>query len=648
MITPSRFRIVEGLLTSLLGASAAELISMLIAGWAAENGNSTLDAARIFATEEPHAIDVGRLAVASERDMPATWEWVRDAQRTTYAVLDLMLFDGVEAERPPKQGQAAQVRLSRGCLELLNANALYRLADARPRERSLADSSTRHWLDLIGTCVRQEAGAAFLYRRSGLSPAQEYGPLLSDLRERLGDRRIFIASRSRFRPPILSTAGVLLSALLHCDADDLVILPHPSGVGSEMRQTETDEEAIGEELSHAASAGVVLALIAAAKFSLIATIDQGEKIDRETMRAFAGAFGPYRLDLSRAAEALVASSEDQVLGSKEAYALASSVGDPENAGGILRAASALAWAACNQERTDGDLQEADEEDWHDEVFESDLTKGSDRPSGTFALHYNRLANDLAQSFIPNLSSTGPSYEFGGLFDPELFISEPSAATLFERAAFLREAGARLILAGPPGTGKTRFVGELARRMGLSIAQHGGAQLFAREWGQAERNILKVVHRSRGSVLFLDEADGLMGARNAGDDANQHLVVTATNAFLSAIQEPHPNSPIVAATNRLDAIDVGIRRRFDLILETGPIPEEKEILAWQRILRMEPPPYWTPISGTVPADYTKAVRQLSFYGDTGSEAAARALMRARDERVGVSSRREIGYLANRAE
>lgn len=69
-----------------------------------------------------------------------------------------------------------------------------------------------------------------------------------------------------------------------------------------------------------------------------------------------------------------------------------------------------------------------------------------------------------------------------------------------------------------------------------------APLDEREWGQAERNILEAVLRSCGSDLFVDEEDGLMGARGAGYDANQHLIVTATNAFLSAIQEPHPNSP----------------------------------------------------------------------------------------------------------
>ena len=117
---------------------------------------------------------------------------------------------------------------------------------------------------------------------------------------------------------------------------------------------------------------------------------------------------------------------------------------------------------------------------------------------------------------------------------------------------------------------------------------------------------------------------------------------ATNAFLAAYQDATLGSPVAAATNRLDDIDPAIRRRFDVILTTRVLPESKELIAWQRILNLTPPPGWKPAGDTVPGDFVKAARHLELFGTRDPVVAAVSVIRARDERAieGVSTKKPI--------
>jgi SpoVK/Ycf46/Vps4 family AAA+-type ATPase len=123
----------------------------------------------------------------------------------------------------------------------------------------------------------------------------------------------------------------------------------------------------------------------------------------------------------------------------------------------------------------------------------------------------------------------------------------------------------------------------------------------------------------------------MGNRFTGDDTNRHLTVSATNAFLSAYQDPTHGSPVIAATNRVDDLDPAIRRRFDVILITKVLPDDKELIAWERILKLEPPPGWKPAGDTVPGDFVKAARYLELAGTRDVIIATASVVRARDER-----------------
>lgn len=282
-----------------------------------------------------------------------------------------------------------------------------------------------------------------------------------------------------------------------------------------------------------------------------------------------------------------------------------------------------------------------------DVAKSKSRNRKDRvPPELFASVFNRVAVELATSMTAHVArSAALRIPGSSAFDPDLFSSDPDPAFLFERASFLRESGARILLAGPTGTGKTALVMELARRMGLDVKEFSGSSLFARAWGQTERNIAAAAIQSKNDLAFYDEADALMANRHTGSESNRHLVVAAVNAFLVAYQDATPGSPVAAATNRIEDIDPAIRRRFDILLTTKPLPESKEVMAWERILKMAPPADWCPAGDTVPGDYVKAARQLEMMGLRGPGEAAVAIVRARDERAveGIAIQRNpIGF------
>ena len=103
-------------------------------------------------------------------------------------------------------------------------------------------------------------------------------------------------------------------------------------------------------------------------------------------------------------------------------------------------------------------------------------------------------------------------------------------------------------------------------------------------------------------------------------------------------------PTSRCTNHANRLDDGIRRRVDLAFEIRPIPDDRETLAARLLLGLELPTNVPGMGGTVIADYVGARRVLQLQG-SGADAAAAAIVRARDVRLGryeQKARRRIGF------
>jgi SpoVK/Ycf46/Vps4 family AAA+-type ATPase len=127
---------------------------------------------------------------------------------------------------------------------------------------------------------------------------------------------------------------------------------------------------------------------------------------------------------------------------------------------------------------------------------------------------------------------------------------------------------RVLLFGPPGTGKSMAAAALSRELHLpmfSIQLDALMSKFMGETATKLRVIFDAVSTTRAVYLF-DEFDALGGHRTASNDVGEARRVL--NSFLQFLEEASPASLIVAATNHPQLLDKALFRRFDQVIEFG--------------------------------------------------------------------------------
>ncbi|HPO14509.1 MAG TPA: ATP-binding protein [Candidatus Hydrogenedentes bacterium] len=133
---------------------------------------------------------------------------------------------------------------------------------------------------------------------------------------------------------------------------------------------------------------------------------------------------------------------------------------------------------------------------------------------------------------------------------------------------------KLLLIGPPGTGKTMTARVLAHELRLPLYIVQVDKLVTKFMGETSaklRQIFDLILQEPGVYLF-DEFDAIGGARTLENDVGEMRRVL--NAFLQFIELDASDSLIVAATNSPTLLDRALFRRFDDVL-SYTLPENKE-------------------------------------------------------------------------
>ncbi|XP_045309265.1 nuclear valosin-containing protein-like isoform X7 [Leopardus geoffroyi] len=139
--------------------------------------------------------------------------------------------------------------------------------------------------------------------------------------------------------------------------------------------------------------------------------------------------------------------------------------------------------------------------------------------------------------------------------------------------------AGVLLAGPPGCGKTLLAKAVANESGLNFISVKGPELLNMYVGESERAVRQVFQRAKNSapcVIFFDEVDALCPRRS---DRETGASVRVVNQLLTEMDglEARQQVFIMAATNRPDIIDPAILRpgRLDKTLFVGlPPPADR--------------------------------------------------------------------------
>ncbi|RZO49168.1 MAG: ATP-binding protein [Sandaracinaceae bacterium] len=125
---------------------------------------------------------------------------------------------------------------------------------------------------------------------------------------------------------------------------------------------------------------------------------------------------------------------------------------------------------------------------------------------------------------------------------------------------------KLLLVGPPGTGKTMTASALAGELGLplfTIQLDGLITKFMGETAAKLRVVFEAIAETRGVYLF-DEFDALGSQRDAGNDVGE--IRRVLNSFLQFLELDDSDSLVVGATNHGGLLDQALFRRFDAVFE----------------------------------------------------------------------------------
>ncbi len=125
---------------------------------------------------------------------------------------------------------------------------------------------------------------------------------------------------------------------------------------------------------------------------------------------------------------------------------------------------------------------------------------------------------------------------------------------------------KLLLVGPPGTGKTMTASALAGELGLPlfvVRLDGLITKFMGETSAKLRLVFDAMNQTRGVYLF-DEFDSIGSERGLSNDVGE--IRRVVNSFLQMVEQDTSDSLIVAATNHVALLDRALFRRFDDIVE----------------------------------------------------------------------------------
>ena len=146
---------------------------------------------------------------------------------------------------------------------------------------------------------------------------------------------------------------------------------------------------------------------------------------------------------------------------------------------------------------------------------------------------------------------------------------------------------KLLLVGPPGTGKTMTAAVLAGELALPLFRIQLEALITKFLGETAaklRLIFDSLEQTRAVYLF-DEFDALGAERASKNEVGE--IRRVLNSFLQFLEHDESDSLVVAATNHPSLLDRALFRRFDEVIEyVLPTPELGEQVLRARLALLD--------------------------------------------------------------
>jgi SpoVK/Ycf46/Vps4 family AAA+-type ATPase len=134
----------------------------------------------------------------------------------------------------------------------------------------------------------------------------------------------------------------------------------------------------------------------------------------------------------------------------------------------------------------------------------------------------------------------------------------------------------ILLFGPPGCGKTLLVAAVANEIEATFISVDAASIMSKWLGEAERNVARLFNMARKaakdspSIIFIDEADSLMGTRMLEVGGETRMRNQFLKEMDGIIDKKNPiRVYVISSTNKPWTLDVPFIRRFQKRIYVPP-------------------------------------------------------------------------------
>lgn len=194
----------------------------------------------------------------------------------------------------------------------------------------------------------------------------------------------------------------------------------------------------------------------------------------------------------------------------------------------------------------------------------------------------------------------------------------------------------VLLAGPPGTGKTMAATALANELGLELYKVDLSQVVDKYIGETQKRLEDIFTKAENTnmVLFFDEADAIMGKRSETKDSHDKYANSEVAYILQRIEEF--DGIVIMATNYVQNIDPAFARRVRYILNIPMPTAEVRYNIWKNLLEGD-----IPVSEDIDLDFLSEQFELS--GGNIKNIVLNSAYRAATERSPISMKHIINSI-----